>query len=94
MLALRSSPPWSPRAPSPGDYALPTARGARLAPPEHPETRRRAAQPGLDRCHRMEGRGAPLTTWLKLTAKSKMRLDGDALVLIINDDAKPIEEAH
>jgi len=30
-LALRSSPPWSPRAPSPGDYALPTARGARLS---------------------------------------------------------------
>jgi hypothetical protein len=38
--------------------------------------------------------GRALTTWLKLTAKSKMRLDGDTLVLIINDDAKPIEEAH
>src|SRR5438132_2993731 len=33
VLVPRISPPWSPRAPSPGDYALPTARGARLAPP-------------------------------------------------------------
>jgi hypothetical protein len=39
-------------------------------------------------------RGGTLTTWLKLITKSKMRLDGDALVLIINDDAKPIEKAH
>ena len=41
VLALRSSPPWSPRASSPGDYALPTARGARLAPPPEQRVGRR-----------------------------------------------------